>query len=265
MTARAATSERNYIEAELKLVQERLTELPTLDQCTTVQETTERMALNQQRAILRRAQKDLKEQGVRSSSREVNAIVARSTLSASDATLSSLPPLVEAPPPARSITHASLLPSVQTVSLPSNTYSSPLVDTEPSPSPSPSFTFLHPHSSLAPADTQPARSSSHAFHSAEADWDRDQNHPSGPPSPVNAGTSPSAGPATPGNNIWEVPSGYRGWAYTNAAPEKRSIGVSPSKAEQVVGKRERKQSQRWKQAEESTALGSSRGKRRRRG
>jgi hypothetical protein len=59
MTARAATSERNYIEAELKLVQERLTELPTLDQCTTVQETTERMALNQQRAILRRAQKDL--------------------------------------------------------------------------------------------------------------------------------------------------------------------------------------------------------------
>jgi hypothetical protein len=230
MAARAATSERNYIEAELKLVQEGLTELPTLDQCTTVQETKERFALNQQRAILRRAQKDLKEQGARSSSREVNAIVARSTLSTFDATLSALPPLLEAPPPAR----ASLSPHavhLQTVPLPSNTSFSPLVDTEPStkPSPSPSFTFSDPHPSLPAADTQTAHSSSHECHSVEAGWERGQNHPSDPPLPV---------PVTPVDNIWEVPSEYRGWAYTNAAPEKRSIGVSPSKAEQVVGKRE---------------------------
>jgi hypothetical protein len=176
-----------------------------------VQEMTERMVLNQQQVILRQAQKDLKEQGVHSSSREVNTIINQSTLLASNATLSSLPPLVKAPPPKRSITHASLLPSVQMVSLPSNTYFSLLVDTEPSPSPSPS---------LAPEDSQPAHLSSHVFHLAEADWDRDQNHPSGPPSLVNVGTSPSADPATPGNNIWEVPSGYRSWVYTNAAQRK---------------------------------------------
>ena len=63
MTAHTATSEHNYIEAELKLVQEHLTELPMLDKCNTVQEPKEQLVLNQQRAILRQAQKDLKEQG----------------------------------------------------------------------------------------------------------------------------------------------------------------------------------------------------------
>jgi hypothetical protein len=71
------------------------------------------------------------------------------------------------------------------------------------------------------------------------------------------------------NGIWEAPSGHRGWAYTNASPEHKSIGVSPSKAEVLTGKRTRIQSQRGRAAAEESEIidasaGSGRGKKRRR-
>jgi hypothetical protein len=255
VTTRAATSQRNYIEAELKLVQERLKELPTLDKCTTVQEKKERLALNQQRAILLRAQKDLVAQGARSSSREVNAIITRNTMPASyvppsTEDTSSLPPPIEvplAPSPPRAYLSPPAV-DAQPAPLPSNNYfpSSPIVTKILSP-PRVAARFVPSPST----DTQPAQSSSHDLHPLEAD------------SPANVVTPLSAVPASPVNHIWEVPSEYRGWAYTNAAPVQKSIGVSPSKVEQILGKRPRKQSQRLKEAEKNS--GSTRGQSRRRG